>query len=307
MAAENAVFVYETLAPLGEDTANDVANEVLDMPPGFLPLGGGESPREENFVVDRQELTRRSSSMKKVVMTTTEGRNLETLIAAEKNLLNESYTSENSFKARADTSGSSVLGVQETLNTYSVSRTNIQSIGFATEVEKNGDDDETDYISLDLGDGNNVETVVVQEVQEVVVESKGKEVHATGILNMTPQGAPPWARGRDTWIQSPLLQLHQGSCLFRCRSVRRMFHNGFQDCSVSCFPCFKIFVYTIVTRSPSVECNSIMRTEKIIHQGVCTRNYDRLACTYLSLGEHDNCFSVAWFQAFHVLRFLFTR
>lgn len=212
MATESPVFVYETLAPIGEDDANEVANEVLDMSPGFLPLEGGESPQEENFVVDRQELTRRGSSTMKVVVTTTtmEGRNLETSIAAEKNLLNESHTSENNFKARADTSGSSVLGVQEIVNTYSVSRTNIQSIGFAMELEENGDDDETDYISLDIGDGNNVETMVVQEVQEVAVKSKGKEVHATGILNMAPHGAPPWARGRDTWIQSPLLQLHQG-------------------------------------------------------------------------------------------------
>lgn len=141
--------------------------------------------------VERQETAVMASSV--------DGRSLQLLIAAEKDLLAAASTP--AFEARADTSGSGDLGVVSSRSTFSVSRTNIQSTGRAV-VEENVE--EAEFISLEVADEDG-ETAV-----EDVLRSNGKRVESSVDGSMAPKEAPPWARGRESWIQSPLLQLHQG-------------------------------------------------------------------------------------------------
>jgi hypothetical protein len=141
--------------------------------------------------VERQETA--------VMASSADGRSLQLLIAAEKDLLAAASTP--AFEARADTSGSGDLGVVSNRSTFSVSRTNIQSTGRAV-VEENVE--EAEFISLEVADEDG-ETAV-----EDVLRSNGKRVESSVDGSMAPKEAPPWARGRESWIQSPLLQLHQG-------------------------------------------------------------------------------------------------
>lgn len=202
-AMDGDVFLYHTLTPLGESKFEDGEQEDFTFNASFLPLESAGSPRGEaeqatsTVTVERQE-TKFSRAVQQKTADSAEGRSLQSLIAAEKDLLAVASTQE--FKARADTSGSGDLGVLSTKSAFSLSRTNILSIGSAG-VEENVE--EAEFISLEMGDGD-VETV------EDVLQSNEKRVESLVDGNMAPKEAPPWARGRESWIQSPLLQLHQG-------------------------------------------------------------------------------------------------
>lgn len=158
-AMDGDVFLYEKMTPLGD---SELENEEGAL---FLPLESAGSPRVD-----------------------ADGRSLQSLIAAEKDLLAGASNTE--FKARADTSGSGDLGVSSR-KMLSPSRTNVRS----AIVEENAE-----FIPLDMSD---VETVV-----EEVSQDKRKREETLG-----SKEAPPWARGRESWIHSPLLQLHQGELL----------------------------------------------------------------------------------------------
>lgn len=148
-AMDGDVFLYEKMMPLGDLELEEEEEITL-----FSPLESAGSPRAD-----------------------ADGRSLQSLIAAEKDLLAGASITE--FKARADTSGSADLGVS--------TRTNIRS----AVVEENAD-----FIPLDMSD---VETVV----EEVSQEKRRREE------TLGSKEDPPWARGRESWIHSPLLQLHQ--------------------------------------------------------------------------------------------------
>lgn len=152
-AMDGDVFLYEKMMPLGDLELEEEEEITL-----FSPLESAGSPRAD-----------------------ADGRSLQSLIAAEKDLLAGASITE--FKARADTSGSADLGVS--------TRTNIRS----AVVEENAD-----FIPLDMSD---VETVV----EEVSQEKRRREE------TLGSKEDPPWARGRESWIHSPLLQLHQGELL----------------------------------------------------------------------------------------------
>lgn len=140
--ADDAVFVYETMAPLGEDE-------------DFIPFEEADrSPRGE--------------------------RSLQSLIAAEKDLLAAASPSVE-FKARTDTSGS---GDWDNRSEFS-SQVNItmEEVAEFIPLEMMGDEEEPEQL---------------------------KRVESHEDASVGPKEAPPWARGRQSWIHSPLLQLHQG-------------------------------------------------------------------------------------------------
>lgn len=203
-APDEAMFLYDTLAPLGDENSEIGKRDYTSLNTSFLPLGSDGSPSREDSVVElitssveRQEAkVLRNSSQKSSGLAG--GSSLTALVAAEKAVLAKASTQE--FKARAYTSGSTGLEVLSTVNTYSLTRTNIQSIG-SPQVE---DDAETsEFIALDMDDG--IDATVVHEA----LQYKGKGVGNLVDRSLAPKEAPPWARGRDSWIQSPLLQLHQ--------------------------------------------------------------------------------------------------
>lgn len=196
-AMDGDVFVYERLNVLGESKFED---EDFSFNASFLPLEGAGSPRGEDSVAEQATSTVTVERQEAAVMASSaDGRSLQLLIAAEKDLLAAASTP--AFEARADTSGSGDLGVVSSRSTFSVSRTNIQSMGSAG-VEENVE--EAEFISLEVADEDG-ETGV-----EDVLRSNGKRVESSVDGSMAPKEAPPWARGRESWIQSPLLQLHQG-------------------------------------------------------------------------------------------------
>jgi hypothetical protein len=196
-AMDGDVFVYERFDVLGESKFED---EDFAFNASFLPLEGAGSPRGEDSVAEQATSTVTVERQETAVMASSaDGRSLQLLIAAEKDLLAAASTP--AFEARADTSGSGDLGVVSSRGTFSLSRTNIQSMGSAG-VEENVE--EAEFISLEVADEDG-ETAV-----EDVLRSNGKRVESSVDGSMAPKEAPPWARGRESWIQSPLLQLHQG-------------------------------------------------------------------------------------------------
>lgn len=200
MAAAAAPFLYDTLSPLGDSETYDGVDDASRASP-FLSLASTGSPRTETSVVEqstssltikRRETKRSSFEEIRNDVVTPEGMTIETIIAEN-------------FSRKLDESGLTELGQHSTYNNYSLSRTNIQSI---SNVQSEEHVDELEYISLNLDDGN------VEIMVEERVHAKGKQVLTTEAQDVTPKEAPPWARKgdvRDTWIQSPLLQLHQGT------------------------------------------------------------------------------------------------
>lgn len=197
------VFLYEALSPLGESKPEDgEREEEFTYNASFLPLESGGSPRGEDSVAEQATSTvtvERHETKESRMADSAEGRSLQSLIAAEKDLLAAASSPE--FRARADTSGSGDLGVVSTRSAFSLSRTNIQSVGSGGVEE---DVEEAEFISLEMADEN------AEAVVEDALQSNGKRVESLVDGSMTPKEAPPWARGRESWIQSPLLQLHQG-------------------------------------------------------------------------------------------------
>lgn len=209
-AAGEGVFLYNTLRPLGDESVEDGQDEYIGLDGSFLPLESAGSPRGDDSVaeqatstvtVERQE-ARSSRNVYEKTGGWTEGRSLQALIDAESDLLAEASTPE--FRGKPVPSGSAGLGVLSTVNAFSVSRTSIQSVGSA---EDEQDVEGSEFISLDVGDDN------IESVVQETLPTKGKRVEAPEDYNRTPKEVPPWARGRDAWIQSPLLQLHQGQLL----------------------------------------------------------------------------------------------
>lgn len=200
-ATGDGVFLYNTLTPLGDESVEDGQEDSVSLDGSFLPLESAGSPMGEeqatSTVTVERQATRFSRNVYENTGVATEGRSLQALIDAESGLM----ASTPECKVRPGPSGSAGLGVLSTVSTFSVSRTNIQSVGSA-QVEH--DVEESEFISLEVVDGN-IELVVQETLQ-----SKGKQVGTLEDFNMTPKEVPPWARGRDAWIQSPLLQLHQG-------------------------------------------------------------------------------------------------
>ncbi|KAG0621663.1 hypothetical protein M758_3G038500 [Ceratodon purpureus] len=195
------VFLYNTLTPLGDESVGHGEDEYISLDGSFLPLESAGSPVAEQatstVTVERQEAKFSRNAYQKT-SGSTEGRSLQSLIDAESDLLAEASTPE--FKGRPVPSGSAGLGVLSTVNAFSVSRTSIQSAGSA-QVEQ--DVEESEFISLDVGDDN------IESVVQETVSIKEKRAEVPEDYNTTPKEVPPWARGRDAWIQSPLLQLHQ--------------------------------------------------------------------------------------------------
>jgi hypothetical protein len=209
-ATGEGVFLYNTLTPLGEESLEDGEDEYISLNGSFLPLESAGSPRGEDSVaeqatstvtVERQE-TKFSRNVYQKTEGSTQGTSLQSLIDLESELLVEASTPE--FKVRPVPPASAALGVISTVNTFSVSLTNIQSVGSA-QVEQ--DIEESEFISLNVVDEN------IESVVQETLEFKGKRVEAPEDFNTPLKEVPPWARGRDAWIQSPLLQLHQGQLL----------------------------------------------------------------------------------------------
>ena len=206
----DGVFLYHTLTPLGDDRMEDGPEAYVKTNDLFLALESAGSPRAENSVAEQATSTvtveRQDSKVSRNVCrktgSSTGERSLQALIDAENDLLGEASTPE--FKVRQVPSGSAGLGVLSTVNTFSVSRINIQSIGSA---QFEQDVEESEFISLDVGDE------IIESVVRETLSSKGKRVDSPEDFSRTPKEVPPWARGRDAWIQSPLLQLHQGQSL----------------------------------------------------------------------------------------------
>ena len=209
-ATGEGVFLYNTLTPLGEESLEDGEDEYISLNGSFLLHESAGSPRGDDSVaeqatltvtVERQE-TKFSRNVYQKTEGSTQGTSLQSLIDLESELSVEDSTPE--FKVRPVPPASAALGVISTVNTFSVSRTNIQSVGSA-QVEQ--DIEESEFISLNVVDEN------IESVVQETLEFKGKRVETPEDFITPLKEVPPWARGRDAWIQSPLLQLHQGQLL----------------------------------------------------------------------------------------------
>jgi hypothetical protein len=201
MASTAPVFLYEALAPLGEEEETwDSAAPAVEQSES---LGLGFSFKEDahtletstSFHTIRQRLSKQKLIADHRMETTTEDLQKEACPSDDFLHIEES-----------NGEGISGLGLHETeVSVSEKMEVNSCSIESAETVEDAG------YLSLNLME-DNVETMVEGRLRVM-----GKKMVTVESLNISRREAPPWAQsrsGHETWFRSPLLQLHQGSVHF---------------------------------------------------------------------------------------------